>query len=143
MATILENIKIYCEVDDTDEFDQQLLNHANEVLGYVYANGIPVVLIDENSDSTNFINLNPFQMNTLQALINLHCYRTFDKLAMEASATSQSWVDLKMLDLLHQLKVQFDVDDFGAPGDSWFSIDDIVNKVTEQILENPIHMEDV
>lgn len=139
---ILDNIKIYCEVDDTTLFDEQLINLANEVIADMIENNIPISQIDKTTETFDLININ--QQTSVQSLINLYVLRMFDKNLMTASASSQSWLDNRIIYLMHQLKAQFDnIDNSLEDSINGTTVDQIVSKVKDDLMTDSIHMEDV
>lgn len=105
--SILDEIKQYLEVDDTDAYDNQLLIIANQGLMYLEANKIPVSLIDGATET--FPGMEDKNFYVLKSWLCLYCLRMFDRTLMTSNTATQNWIDKELLKLEYQLKVFFDV----------------------------------
>ena len=106
--TVLEELKVYCEVEETEQFDPQLLQLANQGLAYLANNKIPVVPIDSDSDQTAFPEMGDFDYFIMLSWLSLHVLRLFDRTISSASNTTSNWIDKQMENLLYQLKIKYD-----------------------------------
>ena len=117
MATILDGIKLYCNVDDTDVYDTELLQLANNGIADLSNNGVPLTaLIDATTDSIQLTDpttgttstMDSITLQLVQSWLNVYCFRFFDKQVLQANKASVDWLDAFQTELLWKLKAKFD-----------------------------------
>ena len=106
--TILDRIKIICEVDDTDQYDDQLMLLINQGISELSISGIPVSIITETDET--YTDIQPSHAPTVDMWIGLNTLRIFDKTISDASISTQSWIDRKLGELFYTLKTLYDAE---------------------------------
>jgi hypothetical protein len=107
--TVLADIKVILEVDDTDTFDSQLLLYINSGLAYLMQNGIPVSTADQTTDASAWSGLKAEDYGIVRDWLAFNVKMRFDQTAQFGNLSmSQAFFDTYMSDLLYGLKCRYD-----------------------------------
>ncbi|EAD6937654.1 hypothetical protein AAV12_04140 [Listeria monocytogenes] len=118
--TILQEIKTLLEIDDISPenieeniFDKQLISYINSGIRYLMNNSVPVALIDDSSDSSDWVNATD-HYEIIRDYLHLHVLQRFDRTlviggANNTSNTTMNWIESEKTNLLYQLKCFFDL----------------------------------
>ena len=104
--TILNKVALYCEVDSTTAYDDQLLLLINNGIGVLASAGIPVTPINDTTE--DFEDIKAAHQPVVITWLCLNTLRIFDKSMADASVTTQSWIDDELTRLFQSLKALYD-----------------------------------
>lgn len=114
MSTILGDVKTLVEVDaEEDIYDAQLILIINGGIAYLKNNGIPVSRIDDKTEVSNWNELSEDDYPVVLDWLNYRVLQNFDRTLMlsYSANTTNNFIDYHMTELLHQLKVRYDIDE--------------------------------
>lgn len=103
-SNIFQTIKDLVELDlSEDIFDNQLLNYINQNIQYMINNGIPITLIDMDTNFSDWSQLRAGDENIICKYLSYTCLVQLDN-----SFLSKNTIDKILEDTLYQLKVIYD-----------------------------------
>ena len=103
--TILNQIKEMVEVDVEEEiFDTQLLSYINSGISYLKRNNIPITRIDEDSELTEWNEIEEYDKESILDWLHLRCVQRFDKSLITGNSTTMSCIYEELTNILYQLK---------------------------------------
>ncbi|MBL1223730.1 phage head-tail connector protein [Enterococcus sp. BWR-S5] len=110
---ILEEIKNLIEVDVEETiYDSQLLLYANSGIQYLINNNVPIGKIEENSESTEWNEIDEDDYLIILDWLHLRILQRFDRTLMTGNqTTTATWIDSEMTNLIYQLKCKYDRSD--------------------------------